>query len=91
MLALALSLCLTPSVRACPLCSEDTEKKQEETGVNVAMGYTVSVLFMILMPLTMAGGFGYFLYRTSKSETNYLKGVGSSDKPVDPLTGKHAR
>jgi TRAP-type C4-dicarboxylate transport system permease large subunit len=72
------------SALACPLCSENTEAKQEETGVNVAMGYTVSVLFMITVPVCMAAGFGYFLYRNSKNEAAYLASLKEQSTPELP-------
>jgi len=51
---------------ACPLCSEETEAQAKETGVNVSMGYSVSVLLMIAVPMSMVGGLGYALYRNAQ-------------------------
>ncbi len=63
--ALTLAGLAVPAL-ACPLCSEEAEQQQEETGVNVAMGYSVSVLLMIAVPMSMVGGLGYALYRNQQ-------------------------
>lgn len=62
----AAALSTAASARACPLCSEETEAQAEETGVNASMGYSVSVLMMIAVPLSMVGGLGYALYRNAQ-------------------------
>lgn len=64
--AATLAALATVPALACPLCSEETEQQQKETGVNVAMGYSVSVLLMIAVPMSMVGGLGYALYRNQQ-------------------------
>ncbi len=61
-----LALSTAASAPACPLCSEETEAQARETGVNVSMGYSVSVLVMIALPMSMVGGMGYALYRNAQ-------------------------
>ncbi len=51
---------------ACPLCSEENEARQEETGVNVALGFSLSVFVMLLVPMSLVGGLGYALYRNQQ-------------------------
>lgn len=63
--ALAAALLAAPA-SACPLCSEENEARQEETGVNVAMGFSFSVLVMLALPMMMVGGLGYALYRNQQ-------------------------
>lgn len=62
---------------ACPLCSEETEARAEETGVNASMGYSVSVLLMIALPMTMVGGLGYALYR----QQQHTAAQGAAERP----------
>lgn len=68
----------TPAL-ACPLCSEETEAQAKETGVNVSMGYSVSVLMMIAVPMSMVGGFGYALYRNHQQMSS-----GDIDRDQSP-------
>lgn len=63
---IVLALAGTASALACPLCSEETEAQAKETGINVSMGYSVSVLVMIAVPMSMVGGMGYALYRNAQ-------------------------
>ncbi|MFG0331573.1 MAG: hypothetical protein ACF8PN_16930 [Phycisphaerales bacterium] len=68
------SVLLSSSVAsACPNCAESTEDQSkvtaEEGAGDLALGYSVSVLFMMSMPFMLVGGFGYALYR------NYQKTV----------------
>lgn len=77
-------LLMTAPAVGCPLCSEDTEQTQKETGVNVAMGYTVSVLFMITVPVCVVAGLGYFLFRNSKNEAAYLASLKAEQTPSEP-------
>ncbi|GEM_PF-3912105 len=68
--ATLLAATLAAPAMACPLCSEETEAQAKETGVNVSMGYSVSVLMMIAVPMFMVGGFGYALYRNQQQMMN---------------------
>ncbi len=66
--ALVLTL-VAPVARACPLCAENTEAQSEQMGepANPALGYAISIIFMISVPFTLVGGFGYALYRNSRN------------------------
>ena len=76
--ALVLTLAVPPAARACPLCAENTEAQSEQMGepANPALGYAISIIFMISVPFTLVGGFGYALYRNSR---NTLAGSGRLD------------
>lgn len=64
--ALLLGAWPAPPATACPLCSEENEVKQEETGVNVALGFSLSVIVMLAVPATLVGSLGYALYRNQQ-------------------------
>lgn len=83
-LLLAAALFAVPAA-ACPLCSEENEARQEETGVNVAMGFSVSVLVMLALPMMMVGGLGYALYRNQQRALQENRESGrQSDTPKQP-------
>jgi len=65
---LASAVLIAPA-SACPLCSEENEAKERETGVNVAMGFSVSVLVLLAVPMSLVGGLGYALYRNHQRMT----------------------
>lgn len=64
-----LVLTLAAPAQACPLCAETTEQQSDRMAqrANPALGYAISVIFMISVPFTLVGGFGYALYRNSRN------------------------
>ena len=61
--------CTTPSARACPLCKFANEEKQGNEEVNRRpKAYMYSILFMLSMPATLLGGFGFGFYRLWKQQ-----------------------
>lgn len=64
--AILLSALPARTATSCPLCSEENEVKQEETGVNVALGFSLSVIVMLAVPASVVGSLGYALYRNQQ-------------------------
>lgn len=69
---------------ACPNCKEETQVKQEESGIAVAAGYSLSVVFMLGVPFAMVGGFGYALYRNTQAAQTATAGDPSDDCRSSP-------
>ncbi|PIQ87031.1 MAG: hypothetical protein COV74_02485 [Candidatus Omnitrophica bacterium CG11_big_fil_rev_8_21_14_0_20_45_26] len=55
----ALSLPLSPSADACPLCAEAVEKAGE---IWVSLGFNYSIFFMQFIPAILVGSFILILY-----------------------------
>lgn len=81
-LALAAALCFGPvanSAFACPFCGEANAVDD-----NRSAAFELSILFMLGMPVTLAGAFGYGFYRL------YKKSLAVAANATNVGAGEHA-
>lgn len=69
LLAVAVFSVWSTPIRACPLCSEETEAQSQANAESpdLAAGFSYSVLFMLAVPYSMLAGFGYVIYRNHRA------------------------
>ena len=65
LLTLFLSLAATPRAHACPNCKEAVAAQPSEIA-NMARGYNLSVLLMLVMPFTLLGTGAFAVVRASR-------------------------
>lgn len=81
---------------ACPTC-KDGLAAADSQGDNVARGYFYSILLMLLMPFTLAGSFGLYVWREMRRQQQKTSaaapgpdGSPSSDLALEsPMVNHH--
>ena len=80
---------------ACPTC-KDGLAAADSQGANVARGYFYSILLMLAMPFTLAGSFGFYVWRemrrqqqTNASAVTRPGDLPGSDLAIESRLGTH--
>ncbi len=66
-LALACGFIVSAEARACPMCKAAHESGENGEVNTRPQAYMYSILFMLGMPPTLLGAFGYSFYRMTKA------------------------
>jgi hypothetical protein len=80
LLFLLLLLVVWPaSASACPLCKEAlvSQDQEDDDPLREARAYNNSILFMLAVPYTLVGAFGFLVYRGLKRPTPVADAPGS--------------
>jgi hypothetical protein len=78
-IALGFGLWVPAAAQACPMCKLAHEEGENGEANTRPQAYMYSILFMLGMPPTILGAFGYSFYRMSKSAGSVEPGA-----TVDP-------
>lgn len=78
LLALTLSSSMPATVVACPLCKAANESDQNGEPNTKPQAYMWSILFMLSMPATLLGAFGFAFWRMQRGVPTALDATDAS-------------